>query len=251
MTESEVGFRRAEELLLAGAFEDCKSIWHGSNYVYLAHLSVEGQEAQFAAIYKPHRGENPLWDFPDGLYQREVATYRFSQLIGWPFIPPTVMRDGPQGIGSVQLFIHHDQESHYFVQREDPALVPQLQRMAVFDFAVNNADRKGGHCLLDADARIWGIDHGLCFHEQYKMRSVIWDWAEAPIPPEWLDDLRCVRGKLVEATDEALAFAELLSGAEEDPGRRLDALSALFDPVSFQHCEALAWIFHRGDGLGP
>ena len=224
MSEDTVGFRAAERLLLDGEFEECTSIWHSSNYVYLAQLST-GSGTNFAAIYKPHRGESPLWDFPDGLYQREVAAYQFSQLIGWPFVPPTVAREGPQGIGSVQLFINHDQAAHYFEQREDPELIPQLQRMAVFDFIVNNADRKGGHCLLDAQRRIWGIDHGLCFHEQYKMRTVIWDWAQEPIPVAWIEEVECVRGKLVEATDEALAFAELLSPGEVSAiVRRIDVI---------------------------
>jgi hypothetical protein len=226
VTDETVGFRAAEEFLLCAEFQDCKPIWHSSNYVYLAQLEIEDGQT-FAAIYKPHRGESPLWDFPEGLYQREVATYRFSQLIGWPFIPPTVVRDGPQGIGSLQVFIRHDETSHYFEQRENPDLVGQLQRIAVFDFIANNADRKGGHCLLDSDGRIWGIDHGLCFHEQYKMRTVIWDWSEQPIPDEWLDEMRAVRTKLTDATEDALRFAELLSPAEILATiRRIDLLVA-------------------------
>ena len=105
-------------------------------------------------------------------------------------MPPTVVREeGPQGVGSLQLYVDHDRQSHFFEQREDAELVPQLQRMAVFDYVTNNADRKGGHCLLDDQSRIWGIDHGLCFHTDYKMRTVIWDWAEDPIPQPWLDDV--------------------------------------------------------------
>jgi uncharacterized repeat protein (TIGR03843 family) len=119
-----------------------------------------------------------------------VAAYRLSQLLEWPFIPPTVLRDGPEGPGSLQLYIQHDPEQHFFVQRDQVELLPQLQRMCVFDLIANNADRKGGHCLLDEDGRIWGIDHGLCFHEQYKLRSVIWDWAGEPVAPAWVSEVQ-------------------------------------------------------------
>jgi Phosphatidylinositol 3- and 4-kinase len=208
-----VGFAEAEQLLLEAEFKDCRTLWYSSNYVYLAQLET-GAGQVIAAVYKPHRGESPLWDFPDGLYKREAAAYRFSQLLGWSFIPPTVVRDGPHGIGSVQLFISHNEASHFFEQREDPELVPQLKRIAVFDYAANNADRKGGHCLLDEQGRIWGIDHGLCFHEQYKMRTVIWDWADEPIPDAFLADLECARAKIEALDDEAGPFLELISKAE-------------------------------------
>ena len=146
-------FADAEAFLTAAEFEDCRPLWHSSNYVFLGQLTAADGK-QGTAVYKPRRGESPLWDFPPGtLFRREAAAYRLSRLLGWDFIPPTVIRDGPQGIGSVQAFIRHDPNSHFFVQRDDPALVPQLQRMAVFDFIANNADRKGGHCLLDEDGR--------------------------------------------------------------------------------------------------
>lgn len=205
-------FQEVEGLLAEGEFQDCRPIWHSSNYVYLAQLCVG--EATLAAIYKPHRGESPLWDFPDGLYRREVAAYRFAQLLNWPFIPPTILRDGPQGPGSLQLFVPHDPQAHFFVQREDPQLVPQLQRIAVWDALANNADRKGGHCLLDADGRIWGIDHGLCFHEQYKLRSVIWDWSEEPVPSTWLDEVRAMLALVCAHTPRAEPFLSLLSENE-------------------------------------
>lgn len=180
---STVDFRAAEELLSTAEFEELQPVWHSSNYVYLASLRGPAGET-LAAIYKPQRGERPLWDFPEGtLHLREVAAYRLSLVLGWPFIPPTVLRDGPGGEGSLQLFVEHDPNRHFFEQREEPALVPQLQRIALFDYVANNADRKGGHCLLDADGRIWAIDHGLCFHAQYKLRSVIWDWAGEPAIP--------------------------------------------------------------------
>lgn len=189
-------------------------LWYSSNYVYLAQMcGPEGE--QFGAVYKPLKGERELWDFPEGrLYGREAAAYELAKLLGWNFVPPTVVRDGPEGIGSLQLFIKHDPESHFFVQREVPDLVPQLQRMSVFDLIANNADRKGGHCLLDEDGHVWGIDHGLCFHYQYKLRSVIWDWAGEPVPKGWLDDALAA-GTAIDAGDaSARPFLNLVSDAE-------------------------------------
>lgn len=201
-------FAAAEDLLLRSTFEDCRPLYWSSNYVYLAQMTApEGQ--QFAAVYKPLSGESPLYDFPDGLYRREVAAYQLSQLLGWRFIPPTVLRDGPNGPGSLQLFVAHDQACHFFEQREKPELVPQLKRMAVFDYVANNADRKGGHCLLDDKGTVWGIDHGLTFHVDYKMRTVIWDWADQPIPAEWLADI------------EKLAETLTCEGGEAEPLRSL------------------------------
>ena len=206
-------FAAVEELLLHAEFEDCRALWWSSNYVYLAQLTApEGQ--QVSAVYKPHSGESPLWDFPDGLYRREVAAYQLSQLLKWPFIPPTVLRDGPKGPGSLQLFVNHDQAVHYFEQREKPELIPQLQRMCVFDYVANNADRKGGHCLLDDSGIVWGIDHGLAFHADYKLRSVIWDWADEPIPQVWLDDIARLAEDLVGPGGEAESFRTLIDAGE-------------------------------------
>lgn len=207
-------FATTEELLRRAKFNDHRLFSYSSNYVYLCQMCAEDGRP-FAAVYKPQRGENPLWDFPDGaLYRREVAAYRFSQLLGWPFIPPTVVREGPEGIGSLQVFISHDQESHFFTQRDLPKLLPQLKRMAVFDFISNNADRKGGHCLLDVHGQIWGIDHGLCFHAQYKMRTVMWDWVDEPIPAEWLDDVTAAAEALVTNDEDAQELINLLAPTE-------------------------------------
>jgi uncharacterized repeat protein (TIGR03843 family) len=208
----EMDFAGVEELLRGARFDECKLLWSSSNYVYLAVLCSDDEE-QVAAVYKPEAGETPLWDFPGGLYRREVAAYELSKLIGWNFVPPTVVRDGPQGVGSLQLYVEHDRQSHFFEQREDAGLVPQLQRMAVFDYVTNNADRKGGHCLLDDQSRVWGIDHGLCFHTEYKMRTVIWDWAEEAIPQAWLDDVERLACTL-ESNDKATA--PLREHLEED-----------------------------------
>jgi uncharacterized repeat protein (TIGR03843 family) len=182
------GFARAERRLETADFVDCRPVWYSSNYVYLAQLA--DPEGPLLAIYKPRDGETPLWDFPHGtLFRREAAAYRLSRLFGWSIVPPTVAREGPQGMGSLQLFVRHDPHQHYFVQREDPALWPQLQRICLFDIIANNADRKGGHCLLDEHGHVWAIDNGLCFHEQDKLRSVIWDWAGEPIPPTLADEV--------------------------------------------------------------
>ena len=208
------GFDAAERLLRVAEFSDLQSLWYSSNYVYLCQMCGPDGEP-FTAVYKPLKGERPLWDFPDGaLYKREVAAYELAKLLGWNFVPPTVARDGPHGVGSVQMFVEHDPEAHFFVQREMPDLVPQLKRMAVFDAVANNADRKGGHCLLDSGGTIWGIDHGLCFHPQYKLRSVIWDWVDEVIDDEWLDDVSAACEALEDRRAEAGPLVELLSAEE-------------------------------------
>lgn len=214
MDAPELDFADIERQLEAAEFLDCRQVW-SSNAVYLAHLAAPEREP-FAAIYKPRRGERPLWDFPDGaLYRREAAAYRLALLLGWRFVPPTVVRNGPEGPGSLQLFIPHDPECHFFVQREVPELVPQLRRIAVFDVLANNADRKGGHCLLDEHGRIWGIDQGLCFHEQDKLRTVIWDWSEEPVDDDLLAAVEAARDHLANAGDLAAApLVDLLTPAE-------------------------------------
>ncbi|HEX3426470.1 MAG TPA: SCO1664 family protein [Acidimicrobiales bacterium] len=160
-----------------------------SNATFLVMVTLNG--AQLQAIYKPHRGERQLWDFPDGLYRREVAAYQLAQFLGWPLIPETILRpEAPFGEGSLQRFVDADFEEHYFTLLEQPRHRPALQAMAVFDLVANNADRKGGHCLLDKEDRIWGIDHGLCFNVAPKVRTVIWDFAGQKIAEPWLADLR-------------------------------------------------------------
>ena len=146
---------------------------------------------ELGAIYKPIAGERPLWDFPGGLYRREVAAYELSEALGWGLVPETVARDdAPLGPGSLQRFVDADFEQHYFTLLEDERYHQALKRMAVFDVVSNNADRKGGHCLLDSDDHIWGIDHGLCFHTQPKLRTVIWDFAGERVDAADLEDLQ-------------------------------------------------------------
>jgi uncharacterized repeat protein (TIGR03843 family) len=157
-----------------------------SNYTFL--ISVKQDDVTTPAVYKPQKGERPLWDFPDGtLCNREVATFLAAQALGWDLVPPTVLRDGPRGLGSVQFYIDHDPEQNYFTF--DESMRPQLMRLAAFDYLINNADRKGGHCLLDPDGHIWAIDHGITFHSAPKLRTVIWDYAGQPVPDDLLRDV--------------------------------------------------------------
>ncbi len=202
---------RAIRLLREGLFYEAKGLlaW-SSNYTFL--MGISDGEVDRLAIYKPRRGERPLWDFPDGtLCQREVAAFLLSEALGWHIVPPTILRDGPQGIGSVQLYIEHDPEQNYFTFGHH--LRPQLMRIALFDHLVNNADRKGGHCLLDSNGQIWAIDHGICFHTQPKLRTVIWDFAGEPIPPALLETIGKLCGELSEP-ELRQALSALLSRAE-------------------------------------
>ena len=139
------------------------------------------------AVYKPLRGERPLWDFPEGLYRREVAAYELSRALGWDLVPGTVVRDDVLGEGSLQRFVEADFSRHYFVLREERRHDDQLRRLAVFDLLVNNTDRKGGHVLVDPEDHIWGIDNALCFSTEARLRTVIWDFAGERIPDDLMD----------------------------------------------------------------
>jgi hypothetical protein len=191
------------ELELRGQFT-----W-GSNYTFL--VSVGGETE---AVYKPQRGEQPLWDFPDEtLAGREVAAYLVSEALGWGLVPPTVLRpDGPFGPGSLQLRVQHDPDQHYFTFDADTKQL--LRPAAAFDLIVNNADRKGGHILLDGDGRLWLIDHGICFHEEYKLRTVIWDFAGEPLPAELLADIRRLAAVVQPGGKLETQLAAYLSAAE-------------------------------------
>jgi uncharacterized repeat protein (TIGR03843 family) len=205
--EQVLALLREGKLELYGQF-----LW-GSNYTFLAEVS-EG-DLSVTAVYKPCAGERPLWDFDhETLCQREVAAYLVSMQLGWPNIPPTALGKGPHGPGSIQLYIDGDHEEHFFSLRETGHFDEAFRRIALFDVLVNNADRKGGHCLLGNDGRIWSIDHGLTFHAEYKLRTVIWDYAGEAIPPEWLDDLRGLDEALAPGRPLRAALAELITGAE-------------------------------------
>jgi hypothetical protein len=166
---------------------------NASNYTFLARCTSGAEE--LLAIYKPRRGEIPLWDFPEGtLHRREVAAYEVARALGWPNVPPTVLRDGPEGEGSAQLFIDADPNEHFFTLGADRS--EDFRRVALFDLVVNNADRKAGHCLLDDDGAIWVIDHGVCFSDEPKLRTVIWGFAGEPIPASLRVDLQRARAAL-------------------------------------------------------
>jgi len=174
-----------------------------SNATFLVEAALD--DAAALGVYKPERGERPLWDFPAGLFRRELAAWHLSEALGWDVVPLTIERDGPYGHGSVQRFIAADFEQHYFTLRENSKHHDHLKRICAFDLVANNADRKSGHCLLAEDGAIYGIDNGLCFHVDPKLRTVIWDFGEEPVPPPLLDDLRRLAAGLPRALAELLA----------------------------------------------
>ena len=207
---------------------------HSSNATFL--VAVQCDETSFQAIYKPLRGERPLWDFEPGLHRREIAAYMLSQAMGINMVPPTVLREGPLGEGSLQHFIDADVEKHYFTifeQRED--LHDQLRAMCVFDIVANNTDRKAGHCLLGLDDKVWGIDHGVCFSADFKLRTVIWEFGGEPLP----DHLRAAIEPLIETVP--LNIATLLSS---------DEVSALQERVQWL-CEGGAFPIDRSGSRYP
>jgi uncharacterized repeat protein (TIGR03843 family) len=163
----------------------------GSNYTFLVNVRHEGREMQ--AVYKPQRGEQPLWDFPEAsLAGREVAAYLVSEALGWELVPPTVLRDGPFGPGSLQQYIEYNPNLHYFnFKAADKA---HLRPVALFDLLINNADRKGSHVFFEKRSRhLYAIDHGLCFHVDDKLRTVLWDFAGEAFPEELLAGLTAIR----------------------------------------------------------
>jgi hypothetical protein len=205
-------------LLTEGAMEVHGRIAGSSNATLL--VTCRSGDEELMAVYKPLKGERPLWDFPGGLYRREVAAYVLSESLGWGLVPETVERpEGPFGLGSVQRYVPEDGTSHYFTLREDPKWHPTLIRLCAFDVASNNADRKSGHVLL-AEDRLWAIDNGLCFNEDDKLRTVIWDFGGVPLPPGDLEALRRYAG-----SGPPPALCDLLTAQEVDAlGDRVDWL---------------------------
>jgi uncharacterized repeat protein (TIGR03843 family) len=238
----------ALELLENGSLEIEGRLLTASNATFVGDVSLDGVTA--SCVYKPVRGERPLWDFPDGtLADRERATYLLSVATGHPLVPPTVLRDGPFGPGMCQLWIDEDPEQEMvdilpagsppkgwmhvldaeddhrravsLVHRDDPA----LQQMVVLDAVVNNADRKGGHVLVDPAGALYGVDHGVCFHREPKLRTVLWGWAGERLPDACLEPLRQLRCEL--AGDLGAALTDLLTAAEiAATCRRVDRLLA-------------------------
>jgi uncharacterized repeat protein (TIGR03843 family) len=195
--------REALELLTRGALTVEGRLVDASNATLYCTVKSHGIEA--TCVYKPVAGERPLWDFPDGtLAGREVAAYAVSRAAGWNFVPPTVLRDGPFGPGMCQLWIDLD-ASVDLVALARRADYPQLREMAVFDAVINNADRKIGHLLPDNDGHLYGCDHGICFAEEYKLRTVLWQWRNKPLPGRALETLRRVSQALEGELGQELA----------------------------------------------
>ncbi|MDO8690296.1 MAG: SCO1664 family protein [Dehalococcoidia bacterium] len=219
----EVSAEAALDLLATGEIDVQGLLPRSSNYTFL--VVVKKGEVQALAVYKPRRGERPLWDFPSGtLSQREVAAHVTSEALGWTLVPPTVLRDGPHGPGMMQLYIHCDPRENYFtLARRFP---DQFQRLALFDTLVNNADRKAGHCLLDDRGHIWGIDHGVCFHEDPKLRTVIWEFAGKRVPAGLIRDLQAFSDRIGSDSDPVTReLRSLLTAREvEALGARADHL---------------------------
>lgn len=189
-----------------------------SNGTWIACL--EGGETSAYAVYKPRRAERPLWDFPSGtLHLRETAAFVVSEALGWHLVPPTVLREGPLGIGSLQIFIPHDPEDHYLALERPDAVA--VRRIVALDAVINNADRKSGHVLVAEDGQLWAIDHGITFHVEPKLRTVIWDYAGEPLT----EDVRAGLAGLAE--NLAAPEGSLRATLEEllDPGE-IDALLA-------------------------
>ncbi|MFJ4714573.1 SCO1664 family protein [Streptomyces sp. NPDC088785] len=235
-----VSGRDALDLLTRGELHVEGQIRDASNAVLLCRVTEGDREA--ACVYKPVRGERPLWDFPDGtLAQREVAAFEVSEALGWGLVPPTVLRDGPYGEGMCQLWIDtpdepaDDSRLLALVDAEEPgegwravglaevgegrtALLvhaddARLRRLAVLDAVINNGDRKGGHLLVDGD-RLYGIDHGVTFNTEDKLRTLLWGWAGEPLTEEAAGALAALRGRLAEGEPLADRLAALITRAE-------------------------------------
>ena len=209
-------------LLCDGGIEGGALVPWGSNYTYYVTLKLDGLEQ--LAVYKPRKGEAPLFDFPSGtLYLREYAAYLVSEWLGWKLVPHTVIRNGPYGPGTVQQYVEAEGAPH--VYSLGPEEADQLRQLVVFDLLVNNADRKPAHCFKGPGHKVWAIDHGLTFHARSKLRTVIWDFCGEEIPPAILRDLEAAR------RDE----------------ERVRTLSGQLEPLLAQHEIEALW--RRYDGL--
>ena len=234
---SEMTFDDVMRVLQNGAVEIEGLLPWSSNYAFLVRV-CEGP-LEVGAVYKPERGERPLWDFAQGtLCLRERAAFLVSEALGWHIIPPTALRDAQHGPGTVQLFINHDPSRHYFTIEGDATLRPQLQRIALLDILINNADRKAGHVLIEQGgeprdaARICGIVHGICFHLEPKLRTVIWEFGGTPIPADMKREMEAFRARLADETDLLpVALGGLLSPVELEALRR--RLNRLIDRATF------------------
>ena len=211
-------------LLRTGALTVEGRLVDASNATLYCSLTADGLSA--ACVYKPVRGERPLWDFPDGtLAGREVATYLVSEVLGWGLVPPTVLRDGPFGPGMCQLWVDVVDVDLRELAGSDH---PDLQRLVLLDAVVNNADRKGGHLLPTEEGRVLGVDHGVCFAASDKLRTLLWQWAGEPLSDEAVEALRTLRACLDDSL--GVALGELLTR------REVRATTARVDRLLAQGC---------------
>ncbi len=206
------------DLLTTGEMEVLGPIPYASNATLLARVSRGDEE--LLAVYKPRRGERPLWDFPDGtLCLREYAAAVVDGALGWGLVPPTILRDGPAGFGAVQLWIDEDEEID--VRRIGETHQDELRRVALFDVIVNNADRKAGHLIVDRTGKLWSVDHGICFSAEPKLRTVIWMFEGEYVPAELIEDVESLRS----SSDTFRALGEHLAPYE------LEAMCARIEKV--------------------
>jgi uncharacterized repeat protein (TIGR03843 family) len=236
-----LGVTRVMALLADGDLTLRGQVPWSSNATFLA--TVSDGDLRASAIYKPQRGETPLWDFAPGtLCLREMAAFVVSQALGWQLVPPTVLRDGPYGRGAVQVFIPHDPQRHYLELEAPDAAV--ARRIAAFDVIVNNADRKAGHVLLADDGALWAIDHGVCFSAEPKLRTVIWEFAGQVLPPDMVNDLVALADDLADTRGELrAALAPLLAGDEVDAllARTRDLVAAGVFPTPDPQRRSIPW----------
>ncbi|WP_435879100.1 SCO1664 family protein [Streptomyces griseoluteus] len=240
----------AAELLAHGELTVRGRIRDASNAALFCTVALDGREA--TCVYKPVAGERPLWDFPDGtLAGREVAAYEVSRATGWDLIPPTVLRDGPYGEGMCQLWIEVSTDAELLALAEGEEAGPgwkaigladvgegrtallvhadddRLRRLAVLDAVINNADRKGGHLLPTVAGHLYGIDHGVSFNAENKLRTLLWGWAGEPLTEQAVGVLASLRDSLAEGATLAAKLAPLLTPAEIEATRaRVDSLLA-------------------------
>ncbi len=221
---------KAQQLLQHGEILSCQLTRLGSNYTFVVKVALDGEET--LGIYKPRDGEAPLWDFPNGtLYKREYAAYLLSDILGWALVPFTIIRDGPYGIGSVQQFIDHDPKENYYTLGGDYA--DQLRVVCCFDLVANSTDRKPNHLIIGEDGKLWSIDHGLTFHSDVKIRTVIWDFGGEPIPDTLLSSLTELRARL--------------SGPQNSMPTRLQELLAVLEPPEVEALKSrLTWVLTEG-----
>jgi uncharacterized repeat protein (TIGR03843 family) len=219
------------EILHEGSIQLKGQFTFGSNYTFL--ISVKYKNSSYRAIYKPQKGEIPLWDFPpDTLANRETAAFLISEALSWGYVPPTIIRpDAPFGRGSLQWFIQHEPEMNYFTFSKE--MKENLRPVGVFDMILNNADRKGSHVIIDDRGQIWLIDHGVCFHHKPKLRTVIWDFIGERISDQIIHDLHLLNHKLTQNSPLMSELEHLLSLQElTDLKRRVEhIISVPFFPM--------------------